>query len=205
MTHPRPVHLPNDIFDWMIGADAPEAALMLARETSWALLDRVRSHPSTVSRVIAHIEAGGIDDIAELWASAHEHSLAGALWRLYLIRSAVTAEPEMSAVTYARGAAHSHTVDPVIAGATDPVTPTSVAEMCDEILRGAFSGDLGIALDRAWAYCRVMARGALQLADDRDGAEDADAARLTQRAYRYTQMAESLQVCARLWRDGSLE
>lgn len=202
---PRPVLQPTDSFDWIIGSDEPGAAQRLAHETSWALLDRVRhgADPAVVERVVA-LAATGIDDIAELWAGESTHSLAGVLWRLSLLRRVVAADAEGAADLFRRGAAAASTIDPVVAGAAEPVTPDSIAALCDTILRGAFTGDLGGALDRAASYCRIMSLGAADLADSRDAHDDAHAAQLTTRALRYSGVAHDLHAGARRWRDGTL-
>lgn len=205
----RPVQMPTDVFDWIIGAEDPATAHLLARETSWALLDRVRDtatvDPEIVERVLRHAQHDGVDDIAELWATAHRHSLAGVLWRLYLLRRAVAASPEAAALLFRRGMEQLTTIDPIVAGAAEPVTPESLAQLCDTILRGVFTGSFADALDRARAYARVMANGSAALADDRDEFDDRQADQLTRRAYRYTQIAEDLAVAATRWREGSLE
>lgn len=205
--HQRPLLQPTSSFDWIIGSDEPGAAHRIAQETSWALLDRVRAvaDPEVVERVVGLASGTGIDDIAELWAGEGAHSLAGALWRLYLLRRVVSADPEGCAELFRRGAAAAATIDPVVAGAAEPVTPVSIAELCDTILRGAFAGDLGGALDRAASYCRVMALGAADLADARDAHDDDHAAQLTTRALRYSTMAHELHAGARRWRDGTLD
>ena len=204
--HLRPVLQPSSTFDWIIGSDEPGAAHRLAQETSWALLDRVRqvADPDVVERVVGLASGHGIDDIAELWATQGTHALAGVLWRLYLLRRVVASDPEGSAELFRRGSTVAKTIDPVVAGATEPVTPNSIASLCDTILRGAFTGDLGGALDRASSYCRVMALGATDLADSRDSFDDEQAAQLTTRALRYTTLAEELHAGARRWRDGTL-
>ncbi|MHA3682766.1 hypothetical protein ACXR2W_00690 [Leucobacter sp. HY1908] len=204
--HMRPVLQPSASFDWIIGSDEPGAASRLAQETSWALLDRVRgdADPELVERVIGIATGDGIDDIAELWAREGEHSLAGVLWRLYLLRRAVSADDVGAADLFRRGEAAAVTIDPVVAGAAEPVTPESIQALCDTILRGAFLGDLGAALERAASYCRVMALGAADLADARDDLDDAHAAHLTSRALRYSTIAHELHAGARRWRDGTL-
>lgn len=202
----RPVLQPSASFEWIVGSDEPGAASRLAQETSWALLDRVRgvADPTTVERVIGLASGEGIDDIAELWSSEGEHSLAGVLWRLYLLRRAVAADEAGSADLFRRGAATAATIDPVVAGAAEPVTPESIATLCDTILRGAFLGELDIALERAASYCRVMALGSADLADARDSHDESHAAHLTSRALRYSTMAQELHAGARRWRDGTL-
>lgn len=202
----RPVLQPSARFDWVIGSDEPGAASHLAQETSWALLDRVRAvaDPVIVERVVSLAAGDGIDDIAELWSTEGEHSLAGMLWRLYLLRRAVAADEQGSADLFQRGLAAAVTIDPVVAGAAEPVTPASIATLCDTILRGAFLGELDIALERAASYCRVMALGSADLADTRDSLDEAHAAHLTSRALRYSTMAHELHAGARRWRDGTL-
>ncbi|WP_244302990.1 hypothetical protein [Leucobacter coleopterorum] len=159
--HLRPVLLPSYSFDWLIGSDEPGASHRIAQETSWALLDRVRkgADPVIVERVVQLASGDGINDIAELWARQGAHSLAGVLWRLYLLRRVAGTDPELTADLYRRGAVIAVTIDPVVAGVAEPATPASITELCDTILRGAFTGDLGDALERAASYCRIMSLG----------------------------------------------
>lgn len=203
----RPVTQPSAEFDWIIGSDEPGAAHRLAQETSWALLDRVRSvaDPEVVERVIGMASGEGIDDIAELWADAGVHSLAGQLWRMYLLRRIVEADPEGTAELFRLGHAVSRTIDPVVAGVSEPVSPESIAGLCDTILRGVFSGDLAVAMERASSYCRVMSLGAAALADERDRFDDEHASELTTRALRYAAFADDLRAGARRWRDGTID
>ncbi|WP_449277627.1 hypothetical protein [Leucobacter sp. GX24907] len=205
--HQRPLLQPSSDFDWIIGSDEPGAASRIARDTSWALLDRVRSQsdPDIVERVVGLAASEGIDDIAELWASADAHSLAGALWRLYLLRRVAAVDPAGTADLFARGVDTAVTIDPIVAGAGDPVSPASIVRLCDTILRGVFQGDLAGALERSASYCRVMLLGAAALADDRDAHDDEHARELTTRALRYSAFAHELAAAARRWREGSLE
>ncbi|WP_025133507.1 hypothetical protein [Leucobacter sp. PH1c] len=204
--HLRPVLQPSLSFDWVIGSDEAGAAHRLAQETSWALLDRVRrgTDPDVVDRVVGLASGDGLHDIAELWAGQTAHSLAGVLWRLYLLRRVVEADAEAAADLFRRGSAVSVTIDPIVAGAAEPVTPLSIVALCDTILRGAFVGDLGAALERAASYCRVMALGAADLADARDAHDEAHAGQLTTRALRYSTLSQELHAGARRWRDGTL-
>lgn len=204
--HLRPVLQPSAQFDWRIGFDDPGTTSRLAQETSWALLDRVRgvADPEIVDRVVGLAAGDGIDDIAELWSTEGEHSLAGVLWRLYLLRRAVAADDAGAADLFRRGLAATVTIDPVVAGAAEPVTPESISALCDTILRGAFLGELDIALERAASYCRVMALGSADLADARDAYNEPHAAHLTSRALRYSTLAHELHAGARRWRDGTL-
>lgn len=202
----RPILQPTATFDWIIGSDEPGAAHRLAQETSWALLDRVRgeSDPDVVERVVGLASGEALNDIAELWANEGEHSLAGMLWRLYLLRRVVAVDADAAADLFARGLSVSATIDPVVAGAAEPIGPESIAQLCDTILRGVFTGDLGSALDRAASYGRIMSLGAADLADARDRDNDEHAAQLTTRALRYSTVAHELHAGARRWRDGTL-
>jgi len=210
----RPLLQPTASFDWIIGSDEPGAAHRIAQETSWALLDRVRggergeaqaADPEVVDRVVQLAASTGIDDIAELWASAGPHSLAGQLWRIYLLHRIAVKDPEGSAELFRIGSAGASTVHPVIAGVAEPVSPESIAQLCDAILRGVFAGDLAIALERASSYCRIMSLGAATLADDRELLDEEHAGRLTTRALRYAAFADELHAGARRWRDGTLD
>ena len=203
----RPVLQPTSSFDWIIGSDDAGAAHRLAQETSWALLDRVRrvADPAVVERVLKLAAGSGIDDIAELWSGAGSHSLAGVLWRMYLLRRIVDADPEGTVQLFRSGQSASVTIDQIVAGAAEPVNPESIVELCDTLLRGIFTGDLAVALERAASYCRVMSLGAASMADSRDLIDDAHAAELTTRALRYATFADELHAGARRWRDGTLD
>lgn len=210
----RPLLQPTASFDWIIGSDEPGAAHRIAQETSWALLNRVRgiahgeeqaADPEVVERVVRLAAGSGLDDIAELWANAGAHSLAGQLWRIYLLHRIAVNDPEGTADLFRIGSAGSSTIHPVVAGVAEPVSPESIASLCDTILRGVFTGDLAIALERASSYCRIMSLGAASLADDRDPTDDEHAGRLTTRALRYAGFADDLHAGARRWREGTLD
>lgn len=179
----------------------------IAQETSWALLNRVRrvADSDVVDRVVALAQGDGLNDIAELWSSSSPHSLAGQLWRIYLLRRVVAHDPEGASDLFRAGQMRTPTIDPVVAGVAEPIGPESIAELCDTILRGVFAGDLAIALERAASYCRIMAQGAAALADGRDAFSDEHASELTTRALRYSTLAQELHAGARRWRDGTLD
>lgn len=203
----KPMIQPNHAFNWVVGADDPGRANQLAHDSSWALLHRVQEHadPVVVDRVLQVAAGDGISDLAELWSSQSTHTLAGVLWRLFLLRRVVAADAEMTAELFRRGAARIGTIDTAVAGAVEPVTPASITELCDLILRGAFVGDLGDALDRAVAYAKIMSMGAADLADDRDADNPTEAAALTARALRYATIGAELAAGAERWRFGELE
>lgn len=198
----RPVHRPADAFDRRFGSTDPAEVSRAAHATASALLTRVREEPEddVVDRLLTFTDTHGIDTLAELWSHSPAMSLPGALWRLYLLQLMVRDDPRTSALLYERGRAARNTVDDVVAGAPTPVGPEELMQLVDEILRGVFTGDFAVALDRAASFCRVEAAGALDLADDHDASEPERAAAFTTRALRLDTYAGDLTACAGLWR-----
>lgn len=203
----RPVRMPAEHFDFVKGGEDPAVIVRSAHETAQALVSRVRANPDpeVVSRLVSFAEREGIDAVAELWSRAAALSLPGALWRLYLLREMVRRDPELVSLAFNRGAERLRSIDPVVAGAPTPAGPEEIMALADEILRGVFEGDLGLAIDRAAAFARVTADGSLDLADDADAAEPERAGVLTKRAARLSSLGEELSVSARLQRDGALD
>lgn len=176
------------------GSD-PIAQLQAAHETAAVLLHRGRaaSDPATVARLVALVDQVGIADLADLWASRPARSLPGVLWRLYLLREWVRADPTGAAREYAAGIRFTEP-NHAVAG-VDPAGPDEIREVADEILRGAFTGDFAIALERAAAFCRVVCSGRADVTDGH---------RAVIQAGRLQTMAEDLAASARLWRAGGL-
>lgn len=203
----RPAIKPGSVFERFIGADDPATAYAAAHDTAWALLHHVRknSDPEIVKRVVTIAATEGIDDIARLWANAHETSLPGLLWRLYLLHSVVSANPEQASQLFEQGHLRSVTIDPIVAGVEDPISPESVREMCDEILHGAFTGDFAIALERAASASAVFASGATDIADQREPHDEVHGTKLTRQALRFSEMAEQFRTGARSWRAGLVQ
>lgn len=177
-----------------------------AHATASALLERARADASddSAERLIAFAAEHGIDDIAELWAQAPARSLPGALWRLYLLQGSSRDDAALTALLYERGRVELPTADAVIAGAPEPASPQELRDLVDAILRGVFRGDFAVALERAAAYCRVLASGATHLADDDEPHAPERASLLTRRALRLSAYAEDLTAAARAWRRGAL-
>ncbi|MFT3887169.1 MAG: hypothetical protein QM713_03265 [Arachnia sp.] len=199
----RPVHRPGDVLELLHGSGDPAELGGLAHDTAAALLHRVRSapDPAVVDRVIAFADAGGIDDLAELWSSALPDSLPGALWRLYLLRHTVREAPSAAAYRFRRGI-EVDTVGQAMAGSSATPTPDEVVALATQILRGAFVGDFAGALDRAAAFSRVMGAGCRELAasdaDEQRGADE------RHRADSYATVADELSRDAAAWRSGAL-
>ena len=203
----RPALFAGHEFSAFQGGNDPAALNELAHESARALLARVQAggDAQTLERVVTFTDENGIDVVAELWANASPHSLPGSLWRLYLVRALIRAEAAQMSILYARGLEVIHTVDPVVAGAPTPAGPDEMRELADVILRGAFEGDYGGALDRAASFSRVLAAGCTSMANDADLINPERASQLTTQAARLSKTAAEFSLCARLWRDGSLD
>lgn len=190
-----------------IGGEDPAQLRRAAHESARALVERGRQPGAedAVARMVAYTDEHGLDDLAQLWSRSPADTLPGALWRLSLVRVLIRQDPQGTAIAFERGVARLATADAAIAGAPEPAGPAEIAELVDQILTGAYSGDLAIALDRAAASCRILAEGTVGEADVSDLVDDERASRLTARAARLAQMATELTVAARLQRADSLD
>ena len=111
-----------------------------------------------VDRVVHLADSEGLETLADLWAGAPADSLAGSLWRLYLLRQWVYADPRAAAEEFDTGRRHVP-VSEVVSGVADPPGPAEVQAMVDAVLRGVVSGDYADTLFRAAAFARVAAAG----------------------------------------------
>jgi len=202
----RPVFRPSETFDRLFESEDPAEVSRAAHATATTLLARVRAEadPAAVERLISFASVNGIDDIAQLWSRSPAKSLPGALWRMYLIQLSIHDDPQSAALIYERGRVELATSDSVVAGAPIPAGPAELVALIDTILRGAFTGDFAVALDRAAAFCRVQASGSTHLADDYEPTEPERATALTSRASRLAAFADELATASRLWRRGDL-
>jgi hypothetical protein len=202
----RPAFFEGHEFAVFEGAADPAEVSALAHETATLLLAHVKNAPAeVVERAIELTDENGLDIAAELWSKTSAHSLPGSLWRMYLVRAYIRQQPEYTSDVYTRGVAKLTTADAVIAGAATPTGPEEIRALADQILRGAFQGDFGLALDRTASFCKVSASGCLDLADEFDtvsAKEKVDF--LTTQAATLSKTANELSTCARLWRTGSL-
>lgn len=145
-----------------------------------------------VDRILHLADEDGLGTIAELWANAPAESLAGALWRLYLLRTWVHRQSVQAAVEFSAGKRFSP-VDEVLAGVVDPPGPDEVVTLVDTVIRGIVGADFDIALDRAAAFAHLVGVGRAHLED-----EAADS------AARLVETARALHVAAELERAGIL-
>ena len=203
----KPTQFSGSKFESFQGGEDPALISRVAHETAHALLARVRSDPDPdiVERLVAYTDENGVDAVAELWSRATPQSLPGALWRIYLVRLLIRQDPEGTAFLYQRGTEVTVAIDPVIAGAAVPTGTAESIVLADQILRGIFTGDFAVALDRAAAFCRVISVGCTSVADDLETTEPLRSTELTTRALRFSTTAQEFGSCARLWRSDSLD
>ena len=117
------------------------------------------SRDSDIADRVLHLaDSEGLETLAELWSGSAADSLAGALWRLYLLRSWVHADPVRAAHEFEAGHGRAQ-VARVVAGVADPPGPDELRAMVDEVLRGIAERDFADVLLRAAAFARVVATG----------------------------------------------
>jgi hypothetical protein len=189
------------------GGTVPDPAEVteVAHETAAVLVGtgRASGDPQVTARLVALVDDLGLSTVAELWADRPPRSLPGALWRLYALREWVQRSPEEASADYGAGVRFTD-VNHAVAGVAEPPGPSELRQLTDAILRGVFEGDLAVALQRAAAFCRVVAAGRADRAHTTD-AQDRDAAgRQTERAASMLSTAGDLEACAALWRAGEL-
>jgi len=198
--HHRPVLPGAARFEELVG-DVDPAERSEAADRCAALLvrgPRDDGDAEIIERVVQLAEIEGLDQIAELWSGAPADSLAGCLWRLYLLRTWVYADPGSAAREFDLGRRHSP-VHEVVAGVSDPPGPADVQALADTVLRGIRVGDFADTLFRAAAFARVTAAGR---AHDDHG--DASSYRSDVAAARLMLMADQLEAAARLELEGRL-
>ena len=200
----RPASLSPAAQDMLPGEPDPALTAELAHRSAAALLSGVRdsADPAVVERVLTLVADEGLEDLAALWSAAAPTSLPGALWRLYVLHTWASRDPEDVLHRYRQG---TRTVPGLryLAGMSEPPDVAAVQQTLDEILRGAFTGDLAIALGRAGAVTMLIAYGSAHLADQGLGHTAQSA--LTSTAERLLSTGEELAAAARLEADGRLD
>lgn len=191
----------------------PAVISEIAHETAAILVHtgRASQDPALTQRLVGLVDELGLDTVAELWAQRPARSLPGALWRLYVLRDWVRRDPVGAAHDFADGVALAD-VSVVIAGVGTPPGAAQMRELADAILRGVYDGDVAVALDRAAAFCRVVASGRASREPDmaRPDAQGHEpsveevGSRHARSAAAVLTMAEDLTGAARAWRRGDL-
>ena len=199
--HHRPM-LPGAAHFEAITVDVDPAARTEAADRCATLLVRGAhgtEDAAVVARVVHLAEAEGLDTLADLWSGSPADSLAGCLWRLYLLRAWVYADPAAAAREFDAGRTHTP-VHEVVAGVVDPPGPDEVRLLTDRVLQGVVQGDFADTLFRAAAFARVVAAGRAHLgARHASTPHDSDLS-----ASRLLTMAEQLEHSGRLEIDGLL-
>jgi hypothetical protein len=167
----RPYHrplTPGDRFFEGISSDEvdPRRLAEAADRAARLLVRGARGSDDTAvaDRVLHLADTEGIETIAELWAARPPDTIAGCLWRLYLLRSWVYADPLGVAREFEAGRARA-AVDRVVSGVADPPGPDELKAMVDQVLTGIAGGDFADVLLRAAAFARVVATGRAELPD----------------------------------------
>jgi hypothetical protein len=184
----------------------PAEITEIAHQTASILVGtgRATQDPEVTARLVGLVDELGLSTVAELWSGRPARSLPGALWRLYALREWVRRSPEQASREYAAGIRFTD-VAHVVAGVEEPPGPDEVNRLVDQVLAGVFDGDLAVALERAAAFCAVVAAGRAELAHDRDASDPAAAEALTRRAAAMQTTGEDLRACANLWRAEDLD
>ena len=188
----------------------PAQVTEVAHETAAVIVrtGRAAHDPALTSRLVALVEDLGLSTIAELWADRPARTLPGALWRLYALREWVYNDPAGASADYTAGIRFAD-VPHVVVGVAEPFGPVELMDLTDSILTGVYGADLAIALERASGFCRVVAAGRVQRANDSDangsGIQDPLwGSAQTRRAASLLTTADDLEACARLWRKDDL-
>ena len=192
----RPAMMSPAAMEAFGGTVDPMQEIEAAHQTAAVLVHagRAANAPTVTARLVDLVEELGLSTVADLWAPRPARTLPGALWRLYVLREWVRRAPDEASLDYTAGVRFAD-VDHAVAGAAEPPGPTEVTALADAILAGVFEGDLAVALERAAAFCRVVAAGR---ADRSEGEEAAT------RAAHLLDTADDLTAAASLWRQGEL-
>jgi hypothetical protein len=170
-----------------------------AHRSAAALVAGARGRPDgeVAKRLGNFVADEGIIELAALWAEAPAVSLPGALYQLVLLREWIVRNPVDASRFFAAGRDVAE-FSTVVAGVADPPSPEAVVRLADTVLSAAFDADLADALDRAAAFCRVVAAGRAHATPVDDTVNSRlGAGNLT--------MADNLIRAAGAWRMGRLD
>lgn len=201
----RPAPLFHSVAEAIEGEPDPATSTDLAHDSAQALLDGVyrSADPAVVERVVGLVAQEGLGDLAALWSSSPASTLPGALWRLYVLHTWTQRNGDDVVRRYREG---SRTVPGLryLSGFAEPPDVEQVRRTMDHILRGAFTGDLALALMRAGAVATVAAHGTAHLAD-REDVDATEQERMMVQAERLLSTGEALTAAGRQAEAGTLE
>lgn len=204
--HHKPKPFAPADFEIFAGGADPSRVSEAAHLAAHALVHHGRQadDPVVTQRLVELADQQGLEAIAEMWAESPPRSLPGALWRLYALRAATQQNPERIAAYFKAGKEVAQ-VSKVIAGVAEPPGADEVQSMADTILSGAFDGEFDVALERFAAFCRVVALGQTNHADDAEVSNGVHASKLTRSSHQLVKTAEDLEHAAASWRRGELD
>lgn len=174
--HHRPSQRGGEFFDAVEGGEDPALAREAGDLAATLLVRGARESEDTevAERVVRLAETEGLETLADVWSGAPADTLAGCLWRLYVLRSWVHRVPVQAAAEYDAGCSRAQ-VAQVVAGVAEPPGPDELMAMVDEVLRGIARGDFAVTLLRAAAFARVVATGRAVLEEGGAGDHQATA------------------------------
>ena len=204
----KPVRMAHDRLEGSAALDPAESLMdpaersAVAHSTAQMLVAGMRKGGTEeqVERLVAFAQENGIDTLAELWSGAQPVSLPGALWRLYLLKAALADNVEDARLVFERGIEVLGTIDEVVAGAPDPLTSGAFLQVIDDILRGAFTGDFSLTLERASSIARAVSAGVISLSTQNEHA----ARSFVDTSLRWSIIADVLSTCAKRAAVGQL-
>jgi hypothetical protein len=161
---------PGDRFFEAIDDGADPAEVRAAADRAAHLL--VRGAHASADRAVAdrllHLaDTEGIETIAQVWSGSAPDTLAGCLWRLYVLRQWVWADPIGVAREFDAGRLRAPVAE-VVSGVAEPPGPEELKAMVDQVLRGIAEGEFADVLFRAAAFARVVATGRADLPEQGD-------------------------------------
>ncbi len=177
--HHRPLLAGQKLFDEIPGDIDPSERAAIGTRIATVLVRGPANQDDSelVKRIVNLADDHGLELIAEFWSTAAPESLAGALWRLYVLRTWVHREPRKAATECEAGKQFAPVAE-VVAGVANWPNPEEIVELIDTVLAGLIGDNLDVALDRAGAFAQLVALGRSELFPQ----ESAQAARLFETA-----------------------
>jgi hypothetical protein len=123
---------------------------------------------------------------------------------VYALRAGIRRDPVGLSRAFESGR-HRAPVHEAVAGVAEPPGAQEVQDLADAVLAGAFTGDLAVALERAAAFCHVVATGWAFEADQFSTPDHESAQELTRRAGGLARTGTDLEAAAGRWRLGQLD
>lgn len=204
--HHKPKPMEPVDFAAVIGGEDPAQITEAAHVSAQLLIDSSQSAEDQAVKdaIMALAQEHGVELLAQMWASAAAVSLPGALWRLYVLHTALTRQPAELARYFREGKPYAD-VSAVVAGVVEPPGAKEITTVSNEILSGLFQQDLDVALDRAAAFCVVVSAGQRAIADRSEHDDPATATHLYEQSHRLRRTAHELADAARAWRHRTLD